>query len=174
MANETLELSEYELYFLPSGTAATAPATRVEVEVDGEKYEFLARLVICRHERDDINIHRLFYRAWQNEVVGICGSREVRSYEPSLTESEKDLTTNDQATVIRWIYCWRAAICEIMRPSFWRDEPEYMVSYRRSNREREKPFLIFRGQPTAHEFLEAQTELRDFLRPHLPDDEIEK
>ena len=325
MPEATLTLSEHELYFLPPGTATTAPATRVEVEVDGEMRVFLVRLVICRHERDDINIHRLFYRDWQNEVVGICGSREVRSYKPSLTESEKDrlirqclsqnactrywhpqhapfgivlyrsgeatlnwvvegqviqslefrwgtekpatlildwpqneflhfceqiyaqddsqlrdalrwheltheqkhaiayscengdwekdmqrifrsaqilvkhhcatsdslefdftfwhftrwpklqdLTTNDEAAAIRWIYRWRAAICDIMRPSFWRDEPGYMASYRRSNREREKPFLISRGQPTAHEALEAQLELREFLRPHLPADEIEQ
>ena len=61
MSEATLTLSEHELYFLPPGTPATAPALRVEVEVDGEKHWYLTRVEYAE-TWDDFDAFNIFYR----------------------------------------------------------------------------------------------------------------
>ena len=64
MSEATLTLSPHELYFLPPGTPATAPATRVEVEGEGEMRVFLARWI---RDADDWCV--LFYRGENSEEI---------------------------------------------------------------------------------------------------------
>ena len=335
MPNETLELSPHELYFLPPGTAATAPATRVEVEVRNEKYWIAARLELRGH-LDRLDQYRVFWqpdgikdarvfvthitvkggtdsasdalrqirrcidlgsvRLWRSpdEKFGVevstenYGRIELRkdgrrvemetfSWEHKWTNQEfaslpqheflellqeaydnknsslwpvlrwcelttggknevafgcqngnwQELTrlfvcaqiviyreccpfpylmdgrrikpahkgakpvfqtheaewqwffdepleaTETSALERKWRVRWQDALCQIMRPNFWPDEPIYNLNWRRSHYN----YGSCRGackMPTAHEFLEAQLELREFLRPHLPADEIEQ
>ena len=310
MAQPVLELSEHELYFLPPGTPAVAPATRVEVEVEGEVRAFLARLEWMTYpDHPGRRFYWVFYRAEEGEVVLCDGasasvltiekvrglmtecvrsSRILRLWHPPDTiwqatfskdggdylvwrEGEFDLIhfrweqswretefssyprsaffefcerlradenselsyalrwheftpeqkserafscengnwedlrrvfalaqivlvhhrgvfqshrsgesrwqfdlrhSPSKTTARKWALRWRAAICEIMRPSFWLDEPLCHRDWRRKplNENRCK---VKCGIPTHHEFLEAQLELRDFLRPYLPAAAIE-
>lgn len=81
--------------------------------------------------------------------------------------------TAENSVEKKWRMRWRNALCQIARPNFWPDEPIYAFNWRRSHRD----FFQYRvecGMPTADEALEAQLELRDFLRPHVSADEIEK
>ena len=65
-------------------------------------------------------------------------------------------------------------ICDIVKPSFWFDEPLCHRDWRANSPKSQRYLLeICCTMPTAHEFLEAQLELRAFLRPHLTADEIE-
>ena len=72
----------------------------------------------------------------------------------------------------KWRVRWRDTLCQIMRPNFWPDESIYNLNWRRSHYNHGSCRVECK-MPTHHEFLEAQLELRAFLRPHLPADEIE-
>lgn len=322
MPDETLELSPHELYFLPPGTPATAPAERVEVEVDGEMRTFPARLEweSVRHESSEF--YSVFFRvedARHDEILGHQTS--VRKEEEDLTEQEivelmknaiavrhaqrywnapdvpYQLSIGSEWVTVRWdernefaesslnfrgdlpwkgaqIFssprsefldlCWQmhedkssgvhqalrwaqmkreqrdeivfrcangdwaklhrlfslalrvlvasyeippspltgvtpwlfdkeleyhrtldkygamatarrwySVICNIIRPVFWPDEPSYFWHWRRKWTQQANINTALCGIPTAHEVLEAQLELRDFLRPHLRAEEIE-
>ena len=79
MPDETLELSEHELYFLPPGTPATAPATRVEVEVDGEMGVFLARVEL-REYKDKGRFTCVFYRREEGAEIIVESLDYVESF----------------------------------------------------------------------------------------------
>ncbi len=81
--------------------------------------------------------------------------------------------TEPCADAIAWSNRWRAALCEIARPSFWGDKPICVYRWRHHDPERRELLWVSCTIPTHHEVLEAQLELREFLRPHLSDDEIE-
>ncbi len=66
---------------------------------------------------------------------------------------------------------WKKVICDIVRPSFWPEEPLCCSKWRNDETDIESDITC--SIPTAHEFLEAQLGLREFLRPHLSTDEIE-
>ena len=324
MPNETLELSEHELYFLPPGTPATAPATRVEVEVDGAMRVFLARLEWQYQNNDNRDFYLIFYCPAEDEKVGLLfhgacikARTEALTSEEMRTWMRKSIQTSysqrfwcpadkdfgikfqsfgsadiewrrderhpksvsfrwrlpdgiadfklwprneflrfcqqlyadekselnfaldwgkksDQdkdalafgcengdwqqlqqlfscaqklithyygifpwpeqsasywdfdrdwsnmsgspepcADAIAWANRWRAAICGVTNPSFWRNEPICVYRWRHHEPQRRKLLSVRCTMPTAHEVLEAQLELREFLRPHLPDYEIE-
>ena len=323
MAEPVLELSEHELYFLPPGTPVIAPATRLEVEVDGEKRAFLARWdwaysraegrgcqsILYRQENveetdifggqswilkpmdevsdqeklermhDIISQKRLnrFWRApdatygivffpsgiasiywgWENHLVesvsfqwslnepgneiSLCSRLEFLEYcqrfyadknsklnyalrWKNLTPKQRDevafgcengtweilrrvlmlvqkvvthhygvFLPDPRSTSSRWQFDhyrelppkskhfdaakwairWRAAICEIVCPSFWCEEAYCVQQWRYYDLHRVNLCRLQCTIPTHHEALEAQLELRDFLRPHLPPSEIE-
>ncbi len=331
MSNPILELSEHELYFLPPGTSAIAPATRVEVEADGEVRTFLGRLEWQYQNRDDRDYYYIFHRPAQDESLGLIARgacikartvaltaeetfnwirKNIKSCYPGYTkrlwhppnadfgidfamygfsgghadiewrrgerrpesvgfqwklphevedfdlwpqhdfllfcqrllndensemnfalnwreksEQEKDAiafgcqmgdwkglqhlfgcaqklitchlgkfpwpesersqwnfdrvwssrpgTVEPCAEAIAWSNRWRAAICEFARPSFWRDEPISIYRWRHHEPNRRKLLSVECTMPTHHELLEAQLELREFLRPHLSAAEIE-
>ena len=316
MSSETLELSEHELYFLPPGTAATAPATRVEVEFGGEKRAFLARLVF-REIFDDCELYYVFYRDeastdnsvfavsvafmlgyspdledvdlyeiiegdclrlchgaespfgiqissqgrgevdWRNHGVQVAveGFQWDRSWFQgtfnhcsqekflrfcerlccdenselkravqwnALSPQQKDeiafgCENGDWKTLHRlfacaqivvvynrgdfpdpkendsfwrldddsakrknrvshdtWAMRWQAALCGIVRPLFWLNDPVYVWNWRNNDARYSERNVVRCTMPTHHQFLEAQLELRAFLRLHLPADEIEQ
>ena len=315
MSNATLELSEHELYFLPPGTPATAPATRVEVNFGGEKRAFLARLVF-REIFEDCELYYVFYRdetnidgsvfavsipfmlgyspelndidlyeilegsslrfwhraespfgiqisstghgevnwrnhgfqvavqgfqwdkLWINDTFNHCLQEEFLRFcerlcydENSelkravqwnaLSPKQKDdiafgCENGDWKTLHRLFVCaqivvvynrgdfpnpkendsfwrldddsakrknrvsldtwamrWQAALCGIIRPLFWLNDPVYVWNWRHNDTKYSARNTVRCSAPTAHELLEAQLELRDFLRPHLSTAEIE-
>ena len=68
---------------------------------------------------------------------------------------------------------FRNAICQIVQPSFWIEEPNYVIKWRHNPFRQYYSCEVRCGTPSHHEVLEAQLQLREFLRPHLPADEIE-
>ena len=92
-----------------------------------------------------------FDRPWSPRVV---------SPEPCLAE-------------MAWATRWRDTICEIMRPSFWDKEILCVSRWRHHEIRSRSQWKIRCGIPTHHELLEAQLELRDFLRAHLTESEID-
>ncbi|RYX82295.1 hypothetical protein EON83_20090 [bacterium] len=66
---------------------------------------------------------------------------------------------------------WRTALCEIIRPAFWPQEQLCCSKWR--HRESHIKSDVECAPPTAHEVLEAQLHLREFLHPHLSESEIE-
>ena len=72
----------------------------------------------------------------------------------------------------KWRARWRDALCQIVRPNFWPDEPIYNLNWRRTHYNYGSCRVECR-MPTAHEARQAQLELREFLRPHLSQAEIE-
>lgn len=77
------------------------------------------------------------------------------------------------ADAIDWSTRWWAALCDIFQPSFSADEPLFIYRWRHDSHQKTALCQISCGIPTSHEVLEAQLQLREFLRPHLPADEIE-
>ena len=317
MSEATLTLGEHELYFLPSGTPATAPATRVEIDFGGKKRTFLTRLVFreifddcdlcylfyCDEtntdgsvfavsttfmsgaspdlDDDDIDVYemiegdslRLWHSAespfgiqvssfnrgevhWRNRGVQIavqgfewdrlwirsafnrCSQAKFLKFcerlccdEDSelkravrwndLSSEQKDGTAfgcenGDWKTLYRlfacaqivvvynggnfptpkennsfwrlddysakrknrvsrdtWAMRWQAALCKIFRPLFWSNDPVYVWNWRNNDPKYKERNVVRCANPTHHEFLEAQVELREFLHPHLPAEEIE-
>ena len=317
-----LELSQHELYFLPPGTPATAPATRVEVEVDGKGRVFSARLILLKQNANQLNFYSIFYRdenvqdsgifasgaclsaeairqsnlseddiirkkahypfaerywyspdgdyairfnvyssaiGWgchrnraeeqiiqslqlpnkekllsysQTEFLKLCvefhssNSPELRfilKWRKLTTAQRNEIafgcergnwdelrhlfslvqiiivhhfnafvgsanacvwrfdyarsatmgTKSECLIAVPWIELWRETLCEIFLPSFWIEE-EYNCIYkwRRASAHKER-CEIYCSVPTHHELLEAQMQLREFLRPHLSDDSID-
>lgn len=95
MTEPVLELSEHELYFLPPGTPAIAPATRVEVEGDGEVRAFLARL---EWQRPDTRTHKNGYVFYVREGVEnrVVLSKSISASTQQRMPSERQLK--------EWIY----------------------------------------------------------------------
>ena len=318
MSDATLKLSQHELYFLPPGTPAVAEAIRMEVEINGERQMFLARLdwtyleadkrgclsMFCQREdvrevgvfggmswilkplppfsqqqkrertREILELNNLnrywrapdasygvtfrwngiasIYWGWTNhkkESVSFrwnaIAERDVRLLASrqnflqncqqfhadensslndalrwaELTEAQRDaiafhcengnwerlrqlfwlaqkvVTSRlgtfplpgadlsrwkfdspwpsvDAPSALEWSMRWRKALCNIVRPAFWNEEPLCVKEWRKTSKNIPR-CVVTCAVPTAHELLEAQLELRDFLRPHLPESEIE-
>ncbi len=103
MSNETLELSEHELYFLPPGTPATAPATRVEVEVNGEMRVFLARLEWQYQDIEDSSFYFVFYRDRDIDAENsvILGKGFYITAEESFVSEQKKAARIQQCVAMR-------------------------------------------------------------------------
>ncbi len=71
-----------------------------------------------------------------------------------------------------WQMRWQNAICQIARPKFWPHEPIYTFNWRRSHADYDRCY-VESAMPTRNQALEAGLELREFLRPHLPESEFE-
>ncbi len=94
--------------------------------------------------------------------------------ESELTKWKIDLPwpSEEVPRALSWSSRWRAAISQIFRPSFQGDEPICISEWRtRTNVAR---CAVKCTVPTHHELVEAQLELREWLRPHLPAAEIEE
>lgn len=100
MSQPTLTLSEHELYFLPPGTPATAPASRVEVEVNGEMRVFLARLEWQSPNVNDRDVYFVFYcSAHEEKEVVLVNENRIKLKKSVLTMEE------ERQRICQWIEC---------------------------------------------------------------------
>ena len=95
------------------------------------------------------------------------------SYARGQSYRQIDFLTRAEDRANVWFNRLRAAICEVVRPSFWPDEPIYVYAWRSARAHDDGRNLVECGVPTAHELVEAQVELRAWLRPHLAEAQIE-
>ena len=114
---------------------------------------------------------RQLLRAALTVVTHSCGISPSFARKQAYRQIDFITASDEPATV--WFNRFRAAICQVMRPSFWPDEPIYVYAWRGQRAHDDERHMVRCAVPTHHELAEAQFELREFLRAHLSASEIE-
>lgn len=102
-----------------------------------------------------------FPHAYQKKSRWVFDRDEIRAKRLGQTEAFQRLKR------------WRSAVCRIIQPAFWPEEPDFVTQWRHNPFRQHDVYQVECTMPTAHEVIEAQIELREFLRPHLSAEAIE-
>lgn len=127
--------------------------------------------IAFRCENGDWETMRHYFLLAAKIVTYRCGPFPLPVRGASLWKFDLSWPREDIPFALQWCSRWRITLCHIFRASFTADEPLFIKAQRMKQHWR---CIVKCNVPTAHETLEAQLELREFLRPHFSDDEIEK